>query len=190
MPLPRVAGVSHGVLIVRRSQPYACLVKASVRSRRWLPLLAVAATPVFMATMLLIPENEREGSNSEILLIAAGTAVVLALIVAASYLVRGSDSFTADDRGLRTHSKKHGNHDLAWSEIAELGWVVQGRYTSGGLAGRKHDGGSYEAGGPNIAGWLAQPRGRVRPTEGLSSLQSLCQQHGVAWKYYAPAEVM
>jgi hypothetical protein len=96
----------------------------------------------------------------------------------------------ADDCGLRTRSRRRGDQDLAWNEIAELGWVVAGRYAPGGLAGRKREGGSHEPGGPNIAGWLAQPTGQVRPSEALASLRGLCEQHGVAWKDYASAEVM
>jgi hypothetical protein len=100
------------------------------------------------------------------------------------------EGFTADHSGLRLHSRKRGNQVVSWHDLIELGWVRPTRYTRGGLAGRKKRGASYEPGGPNIAGWLSQPTGVFYPAQDLKDLEGLCDQHDVAWRTYAPAEVM
>ncbi len=47
----------------------------------------------------------------------------------------------------------------------------------------------YDVPGPAIAGWLCQPSGVRRPPR-LTALQALAEQHDVAWRDYAGAEVM
>jgi hypothetical protein len=187
--LPERVSVTGRAVALGRGQGVRS-VSVSVRSRWWVPTAAFAMLPVLMALILTVPESEREGSNGEVLLVILATAVASALFLGALYYFRGSDSFTADDEGLRTQSRKHGNRTLAWSEVVELGWVVPGRYAPGGLAGRLRNGGRYEPGGPNIATWLAQPTGRMAPREELDRLRAFCARHGVAWRDYASAEVL
>lgn len=165
------------------------LMAITVRSRWWLPLVAAAVLPLMILGLLLVPEQERAGSDLEIVLAAAASAVLLLAIVGATYLSRGSDRFSADAEGLHIESRKHGTASIAWQELLELGWVVPGEYAPGGLAGRRRRGGAYDTGGPNIAGWLCQPTGQIAP-QAISELQALCQQHGVAWRRYSGAEVM
>lgn len=167
------------------------MVKAvAVRSRWWVPVLGCVLPPLLLLALLLVPEQDRELGDGGILLFALAMAGVLSLVLVGAFLTSGSDHFSADEAGLHLFSRKHGEQSLAWAELQELGWVPSTRYTRGGLAGRRRDGGSYELGGPNIAGWLSQPAGVFRPKGALEELEALCAQHGVAWRQYAPAEVM
>lgn len=67
--------------------------------------------------------------------------------------------------------------------------MVPGRYSDGGLACRLRHGDPYDVPGPNIAGWLCHPGGRLRP-DALDGLRRLAERHGVVWRDYVPAEVM
>ena len=161
-----------------------------MRSRWWLTIVLVALVPVLVLLLVLVPQDQRSAGDADVALFAIGSAVLLGAITGAADCTRGSDSFTADDRGLRTRSRQFGDHEIAWDELLELGWVVPGGYAPGGLAGRRREGGRYEPGGPNIAGWLAQPTGRLLPGHALAELRELCAQHGVVWRDYAAADVM
>lgn len=162
-------------------------VQINVTSRWWPAAVLVILLPALILLLMLIPAEERQLGNGGILLFALATLLPLGGIVAGAYLYRGSDSFTANESGLHLRSRRHGNRQLAWTDLVELGWVAPTRYTRGGLAGRTRDGGPYEPGGPSIAGWLCQPTGPVQAPQGL---QELCEQQSVAWRDYAPAEVM
>ena len=125
-----------------------------------------------------IPADQRHLGIVPFFLVGEGSIAVLALTLYLSLWRPASrDVIEADDSGLRLTSRRHGDRELAWSEIAELGWMP-GVNSQSGLIGKLQRADSLPDGGRPM--WLCNPAGRRWPPE-LGALQALAQQHGVAW---------
>jgi hypothetical protein len=80
---------------------------------------------------------------------------------------------------VRVHSRRHGDRDLVWADLDQLGWLrLMGNRGDTGLVGRLvHDPGRASSG---RLMWLCNPAGRLLPRE-RRALQDLAEAHGVQW---------
>ena len=83
-----------------------------------------------------VPADQRHLGLVPFLLLGEGACAILGLTLYLSFwLPAGKDLITADGSGLQLHSRRHGDRTLAWSEVAELGWMP-GVNSNSGLIGK------------------------------------------------------
>ncbi|BEP15598.1 hypothetical protein acdb102_39090 [Acidothermaceae bacterium B102] len=148
----------------------------------FLPVLALGAGDAYLR--VVIPSAPSHLSQMPVVV-----ALVSGLLAAISLLLwrsRGPDSVTADDYGLRVSSRRHGDRDLAWADLEQLGWLrLMGKRGDTGLVGRLvRDPGQATTG---RLMWLCNPAGRLHPRE-CRALQALAESHGVAWTTDYPSD--
>jgi hypothetical protein len=154
----------------------------TIAPKRWVliatPLLPIAALGVGDAYLrVVIPSAPSHLSQMPV--VVAFLCVLLAAISLVLWRSRGHDSVIADQQGLRVRSRRHGDRDLAWADLEQLGWLrLIGNRGDTGLVGRlAHDPGRSSSG---RLLWLCNPAGRLLPRE-RRALQALAEAHGVEW---------
>jgi hypothetical protein len=161
-------------------QPASAVV--TIAAKRWVliaaPLLPIVALGVGDAFLRVVVPSA-PSHLSQMPLVVAFLCAALAAISLLLWRSRGQDSVVADHQGLCVRSRRHGDRDLAWADLEQLGWLrLMGNRGDTGLVGRLvHDPGRPLSG---RLLWLCNPAGRLLPRE-RRTLQMLAEAHGVEW---------
>ncbi len=164
-------------------------VRIAAKGRMFVAVPSVLALGWVGLTVYLgqaLPADQRHLGLLPFLLLGLGACAFMGLVLYLSlWRPESKDVIVADEAGLRLQSRRHGDRDLAWDQVAELGWM-NGFNSNSGLIGKLRPAGGVVPGRPM---WLCNPAGRRIPPE-MHALQDLARRHGAAWNSaYPPIDI-